>query len=128
MQENEFKQKLDAIVPKFYETNEIAKASKKESESYKEEIKSIFEELNIKEYQFENIKVSVQEIEKSSLIEPLVIDYLKQHNLQHLIRTKEYIEEADILMAASNGQINVVDLEPFTSTKTEKRITVRKGK
>lgn len=44
MQE-EFEKKLEELVPKFYEINEVAKSSKKESDSYKEEIKNIFEEL-----------------------------------------------------------------------------------
>lgn len=125
MQEK-FEQKLVEIVPKFYEINEVAKSSKKEADSYKDEIKSIFDELGICSYEHDGIKVNVQEIEKTSFIEPLVIDYLRQHNLNHLIRTKEYIDEADILMAASKGEINVVDLEAFTSTKVEKRITVRR--
>lgn len=127
MQE-EFEKKLEEIVPKFYEVNEVAKSSKKESDSYKEEIKNIFEELNIKDFTVDNIKVSVQNIEKTSFIEPLVIDYLKQHGLDYLVKTKEYIDEADILMAASRNEINVVDLEPFTTTKIEKRITVKRGK
>lgn len=127
MQE-EFEKKLEEIVPKFYEVNEVAKSSKKESDSYKEEIKNIFEELNIKDFTVDNIKVSVQNIEKTSFIEPLVIDYLKQHGLDYLVKTKEYIDEADILMAASRNEINVIDLEPFTTTKIEKRITVKRGK
>ena len=127
MQE-EFEKKLEELVPKFYEINEVAKSSKKESDSYKEEIKNIFEELNIKDFTVDNIKVSVQDIEKTSFIEPLVIDYLKQHGLDYLVKTKEYIDEADILMAASRNEINVVDLEPFTNTKIEKRITVKRGK
>lgn len=128
MQEIEFKEKLVELVPKFYEINEIAKSSKKESESYKEEIKTIFDELNITSFEHANIKVNVQEIEKNSFIEPLVINYLRQNNLEHLIKTKEYIDEADILMAASKGELNILDLEPFTSTKIEKRITVKRGK
>ena len=128
MQEKEFRQKLDEIIPKFFEVNEIAKSSKKGSVSYKEEIKSIFDELDIKSYEYDNIKVSISEIEKTSFIEPLVINYLKQHNLEHLIKTKEYIDEADILMSASKGEINVVDLEPFTQTKIEKRININRRK
>lgn len=128
MNNNEFKEKLDDIIPKFYEVNEIAKSSKKESDSYKEVIKDIFDELNINTFTCDNIKVNIQEIEKSSLIEPLVINYLKENKLDYLIKTKEYIDEADILMAASRGEINVIDLEPFTSTKIEKRITIRREK
>lgn len=128
MQEIEFKQKLDELLPKFYNINEVAKSSKKECDSYKDEIKNIFDELDINSYEFDNIKVTVQNIEKTSFIEPLVINYLREHNLEHLIKTKEYIDEADILMAASNGQLNVLDLEQFTSTKIEKRINVKRGK
>ena len=128
MQNDEFKDKLVEIIPKFYEANELAKSSKKEADSYKEVVKNIFDELNISSFEHEGIKVNVQDIEKTSFIEPLVINYLKQNNLEHLIKTKEYIDEADILMAANRGEINVVDLEPFTSTKIEKRITIKRGK
>ena len=127
MQETEFKQKLDELIPKFYDINENFKSSKKESESYKNEIKAIFDELNIKCYECFGLKVTVQEIEKVSFIEPLVINYLREHNLGHLIKTKEYIDEADILMAASKGELDVIDLEPFTSTKIEKRINIKRG-
>ena len=128
MEQNQFEEKLNEIIPKFYEINETAKSSKKESDSYKDEIKNIFEELDISEYSSQGIKVSVTKIEKTSLIEPLVIEYLKSHNLNHLVKSKEYIDEAEILMAASKGELNVVDLEPFTNTKIENRINVKRGK
>ena len=125
MQE-QFKEKLVELLPKFYETNKLYNSSKKEAESYKNEIKTIFDDLGINTFEHDGIKVAVQDIEKTSFIEPLVIDYLREHNLEHLIKTKEYIDEADILMAASRKEINVVDLEKFTATKIEKRITVRR--
>lgn len=127
MQE-QFKEKLVELLPKFYEVNTVANSSKKEAESYKNEIKSIFDELGINTFEHDGIKVNVQEIEKTSFIEPLVIEYLREHNLGHLIKTKEYFDEADILMAASRKEINVVDLEKFTTTKKEKRITVNRRK
>ena len=128
MQEAEFKQKLIEILPELYKANETAKESKKFVDSYKEVIKTIFDELCITSFEYQDIKVSIQNIEKTSFIEPLVINYLKENNLGYLIKTKEYIDEAAILMAASKGELDVVDLEPFTSTKIEKRITIKRGK
>ena len=128
MNEIEFKNRLDDILPKLYEQNEVQKSSKKEVDAYKDEVKSLFEELNINEYSVNGIKVSITEIEKSSLKEALVIEYLKSNGLNHLVKTKEYIDESEILMAASRNEFNPLDLEPFMSVEIQKRINIKRGK
>ena len=128
MNEIEFKNRLDDILPKLYEQNEVQKSSKKEVDSYKDEVKALFEELGINEYSVDGIKVSITEIEKSSLKEALVIEYLKSKGLNHLIKTKEYIDESEILMAASRNEFNPLDLEPFMSVEIQKRINIKRGK
>lgn len=128
MNEIEFKNRLDDILPKLYEQNEVQKSSKKEVDSYKDEVKALFEELNIKEYSVDGIKVSITEVEKSSLKEALVIEYLKSKGLNHLVKTKEYIDESEILMAASRNEFDALDLEPFMNVEIQKRINIKRGK
>ena len=128
MNEIEFKNRLDDILPKLYEQNEVQKSSKKEVDSYKDEVKALFEELNIKEYSVDGIKVSITEVEKSSLKEALVIEYLKSKGLSHLVKTKEYIDESEILMAASRNEFDALDLEPFMNVEIQKRINIKRGK
>lgn len=127
--ENEiFESRLKEIIPELYKVDKIVKDNKQFLDSYKQEVKDIFEELNIQNYELDNIKVTVQDVEKVSLIEPLLIEYLKAHNLSNLVKTKEYIDESEILMAVSKGLISATDIDPFTKVKVEKRLTIKEKK
>lgn len=123
-----FESRLKEIIPELYKVDKIVKDNKQFLDSYKQEVKDIFEELNIQNYELDNIKVTVQDVEKVSLIEPLLIEYLKAHNLSNLVKTKEYIDESEILMAVSKGLISATDIDPFTKVKVEKRLTIKEKK
>lgn len=127
MEKEVFESRLQEVIPELYKADQIIKDNKSICESYKQEVKDIFEELGIKNYEVEDIKVSVQNIEKVTF-EPLLIEYLKNHNLNNLVKTKEYVDEAEILMAVSKGLISTTDIEPFLNTKIEKRLTVKRRK
>ncbi len=126
--ENEvFENRLKEVIPELYKADQIIKDNKQVCDSYKQEVKDIFEELDIQNYEVEDIKVSVQNIEKVTF-DPLLIEYLKSHNLNNLVKTKEYVDEAEILMAVSKGNIQANDIEPFLNTKIEKRLTIKRRK
>lgn len=127
MEKEVFESRLQEVIPELYKADQISKDNKQICESYKQEVKDIFEELDIQNYEVEGIKVSVQDIEKVTF-EPLLIEYLKSHNLNNLVKTKEYVDDAEILMAVSKGLISATDIEPFLNTKIEKRLTIKRRK
>lgn len=128
MNKQDFEDRLNQIVPELYKVDKIVKDNKHFLDSYKQEVKDIFEELDIQNYEVDNVKINVQNVEKVSLTEPLLIEYLKAHGLTNLVKTKEYIDENEILMAVSKGLIPAVDIDPFTNVKIEKRLTIKEKK
>lgn len=108
------------------------KNNKKEEKRYKDlassqnnEIKDILEKLNINNFEDENFKVSITKIDKSSLDETLVLKYLKEHGLEKYIRTKEYFEPDDLVIASNNGDLNIEDLSSFKIEKFETRLNIK---
>lgn len=108
------------------------KENKKEEKVYKDlatkqnnKIKEILTKLNIDKFEDENFKVSLTTIDKSYLDETLVLKYLKEHNLEKYIRTKEYFEPDDLIIASNNGEINIEDLSPMRIEKFETRLNIR---
>lgn len=108
------------------------KQNKKEEKVYKDltskqntEIKEILTKLGIDNFEDENFKVSISTIDKSYLDETLVLKYLREHNLEKYIRTREYFEPDDLVIASNNGEINLEDLSSMKIEKIETRLNIK---
>ena len=70
--------------------------------------------------------VTITEIDKSYLDVTATIDYLKKNNLSKYVKTKEYFDEAELIMDMSNGILNAADFAPLMVDKKEYRINFKK--
>ena len=117
--------KLKNIAKDYRESKKQENALISENKKKSNEIKSILEELELDNFQDEDLKVSITVIDKSYLDETPLLKYLKDNNLEKYIRTKEYFEPDDLIIASNNGELNLEDIAKFKIEKTEKRLNVK---
>ena len=118
-------EKLKAACEFICQNNKSYKDLDKAINIQKNIIKSLYEELEITEVETDNGKITISEIDKSYLDEFQTIEYLKANNLTEFIKTREYFDNAEIMMAISNGKINAAELNKFIIPKKEVRVNVK---
>lgn len=101
--------------------NELDKAIK----TNKDKIKALCQELNLSEFSTDAGRITISEVDKSYLDEYQTLEYLKKNNLTDYIKTKEYFDEAELMMAISNGKLNAPDLNEFIIDKKEIRVNIK---
>lgn len=109
---------LDYLGQKYKEQNDEWNSLKRFVDDAKAQIKKIMTDYNISQYTCSNGVILSQYIKDNSILdEELVLKYLKEHELEKFIHTKEYFDETELAMAIANGQINGADLAPFKIEK-----------
>lgn len=118
--------RLEEIVGVCVTLDKQGKDITKRVKEYKDEIKQLFQDLNILEYTASNgNRVSMTVVDKTSIDEFALINYLKEKGLTQFIHTKEYIDENEIAYAVAQGNINAADLAPMQVPKTEYRLNMK---
>lgn len=94
--------------------------------AYKDEIKQLFNDLGILEYTAtDGSKITMSVIDKTTIDQEQLINYLKEKGLNQFIHTKEYIDENEIAYAVAQDTINASDLAPMQIEKTEYRMNIK---
>lgn len=123
---NEKQARLEEVIvacSEIYKTNQDLT---KRVKNYKDEIKQLFLDLDLTEYTATSgAKVSLTTIDKSTIDSEQLINYLKEHNLEQYIHTKEYIDESEIIYAVSQDLIKAEDLAPMQIPKLEYRLNIK---
>lgn len=118
--------RLEEIVGVCVTLDKQGKDITKRVKEYKDEIKQLFQDLNILEYTASNgNRVSMTVVDKTSIDEFALMNYLKENGLTQFIHTKEYIDENEIAYAVAQGNINAADLAPMQVPKTEYRLNMK---
>ena len=118
--------RLEEIVGVCVTLDKQGKDITKRVKEYKDEIKQLFQDLNILEYTASNgNRVSMTVVDKTSIDEFALMNYLKEKGLTQFIHTKEYIDENEIAYAVAQGNINAADLAPMQVPKTEYRLNMK---
>lgn len=119
-------ERLEEIVGVCVTLDKQGKDITKRVKEYKDEIKQLFQDLNILEYTASNgNRVSMTVVDKTSIDEFALMNYLKEKGLTQFIHTKEYIDENEIAYAVAQGNINAADLAPMQVPKTEYRLNMK---
>lgn len=119
-------QRLEEVVTSVGQIYKTSSELSKKVTEYKNEIKSLFLELNLKEFvSATGSKVTMTAVDKSTVDSDQLINYLKEHNLEQFIHTREYIDESEIAYAVAQNVINAADLGPMTVEKTEYRLNIK---
>ncbi len=105
------------IIPKFYQTKELATSYKKEADSFGSKIKKGMQELNLDHLEADGVEAIYSEREKESFNEPALIAYLKDlpadAKPDGLIKTVEVVDMDVLEAAVYNGKIEAAALQPF---------------
>lgn len=118
--------RLEEVVVACVELYKKNKDLTKRVTAYKDEIKQLFNELNILEYTAtDGSKVTMSVIDKSTIDQEQLINYLKEKGLTQFIHTKEYVDENEIAYAVAQDTINAADLAPMQIEKTEYRMNIK---
>lgn len=124
MENNELYSRLNILCDELKVKNLNYNSLGKEVSGLKNELKDIFDKLNIDKYEGDNFKISVTKIDKSGLDEIRTIDYLKNNGLEKYIKVKEYIDPNELIIASQKGELKLEDLAPFRVEKIEKRVNI----
>lgn len=117
--------KLKDVGNAYRENKKTYNALEKETDKQKAEIKEILSQLEVDNFKDDDIKITITTIDKSYLDNELTLKYLKEHGLEKYIRTKEYFEPDDLIIASNNGELDLTEISQFKVEKTETRLTVR---
>lgn len=94
-------------------------------EEKKKKVKEILGMLELNEFEYEGVKLTITEVEKSKLDEFQTIQYLKENGLNQYVKTREYFDEAELIIAAQEGLLNLKSLEQFIIHKKEIRLNIK---
>lgn len=117
--------RLKQLCNEMKQHNIILKEYENKLKAEKEELKQLSKELGIDKYQDENVKVTIITVDKSILDEIPTLTYLKEHNLNAYIHTKEFFDYTELVMASTQNKIKIEDLAPFVIKKEEVRVNIK---
>ena len=98
--------KLDELIPLYYEHNELVKKHKKVADRVNKEIKEIMAEQGITEFATNGLVATVSVSERVDLMEDVLIEKIKELGIKGIIKTKEYVDMDALETALYNGLIN----------------------
>lgn len=98
--------KLDELIPLYYEHNELVKKHKKVADKANKEIKEIMAEQGITEFATNGLVATVSVSERVDLMEDVLIEKIKELGIKGIIKTKEYVDMDALETALYNGLIN----------------------
>ena len=119
-------ERLEEVVTACAELYKKNKDLTKRVTAYKDEIKQLLGDLNLLEYTAtDGSKVSMSVIDKTTIDQEQLINYLKEKGLTQFVHTKEYVDENEIAYAVAQDTINATDLAPMRIEKTEYRLNIK---
>ena len=120
--------RLDELVPLYYEHNELVKKHKKIADKANKEIKEIMEEQGITEFATNGLVATVSISERVDLMEDILIEKIKELGIKGIIKTKEYVDMDALETALYNGLINPAMLAQAQTKKEVVTLRVRQEK
>lgn len=109
---------LNTIISTFYKNRKELDHYKKETDLQSKEIKEIMNELDKTEFETDTgliAKITTQK--RESFDEDKLLEKIKDLNLLHLIKTKEYVDMDELENAIYNGDLDAKELTPCKETK-----------
>ena len=120
--------KLDELIPLYYEHNELVKKHKKVADKANKEIKEIMAEQSITEFATNGLVATVSVSERVDLMEDVLIEKIKELGIKGIIRTKEYVDMDALETALYNGLINPAMLAQAQTKKEVITLRIRQEK
>lgn len=114
---------LKELVRLFYEDKQQLDNYKKSTDEYNKNIKELMNELELTEFESDDLVAKIGTQNRESFNEDKLIDKLKSLNIEGIIKTKEYVD----MDALENAIYNeLLDASELTSCKEVKTVTTLK--
>lgn len=119
----ELESELKELVRLFYEDKQQLDNYKKSTDEYNKSIKDIMNELDMTEFESDDLIAKIGTQNRESFNEDKLIDKLKSLNVAGVIKTREYVD----MDALENAIYNeLLDASELTSCKEVKTVTTLK--
>ena len=123
MSENNVVENLKELVRFFYEDKQQLDNYKKSTDEYNKDIKEIMGQLDLTEFESDDLVAKIGVQNRENFNEDKLIDKLKSLNVSGVIKTKEYVD----MDALENAIYNeLIDASELTSCKEVKTVTTLK--
>ena len=121
--DNNIFENLKELVRLFYEDKQQLDNYKKSTDEYNKDIKEIMGQLDLTEFESDDLVAKIGVQNRESFNEEKLIDKLKALNVEGVIKTKEYVD----MDALENAIYNeLIDASELTSCKEVKTVTTLK--
>ena len=128
MSENNVVENLKELVRFFYEDKQQLDNYKKSTDEYNKNIKELMNELELIEFESDDLVAKIGTQNKESFNEDKLIDKLKSLNIEGIIKTKEYVDMDALENAIYNELLDASELTPCKEVKVVTTLKVTKKK
>ena len=122
------KAKLEELIPSYKEHKQVIKHLEEIAETENDEIKDYMGQLKVDRFTAGGWVAAVSETKKESLIEPLLLEKLKELRVKGIIKKKEYVDMDALEDAIYNKKIDASLLTSCKETKVIKTLRILKKK
>lgn len=128
--DNNIFENLKELVRLFYEDKQQLDNYKKSTDEYNKDIKEIMGQLDLTEFESDDLVAKIGVQNRESFNEEKLIDKLKALNVEGVIKTKEYVDMDALENAIYNELLDASELTPCKEVKTVTTLKVsrKKGK
>lgn len=112
----------------FYEDKQQLDNYKKSSEEYNKNIKQVMSELDLTEFETEDLIAKIGTQNRESFNETRLLEKLKSLGNVSAIKTKEYVDMDELENLIYNGELNASELTNCKEVKTVTTLKVSKKK
>lgn len=118
--------KLEELIKRYYNLKTEMDSYKKQVDADNKEIKKLMGDSNMAIFDVGDITAVCQEIVSESFDEDKLLSCIKELGLNSCIKTKEYVDMAELENLIYSGEIDPKQLSDCKITKTQTRLTVKK--
>lgn len=116
--------RLEEVIPQYQTINNQYNTLGKTVKSLSTEIKDLMGDIDMDSYEVDGIKAKVTHVQSVSFDDELLLATIKDLGLNHLIKTKEYVDMAMLESAIYRKEIDAQVLAPTQIIKEQIRLNV----
>ena len=116
--------RLEEVIPEYQDLNNQYNSMGKTVKSLSAEIKDLMGDIDLDTYEVDGIKAKVSHIQSVSFDEELLLATIKDLGLNHLIKTKEYVDMNMLESAIYRHEIDAQVLAPTQIIKEQIRLNI----
>ena len=117
--------RLQQLCSNLSNNNKQKKSLEKEINNDKEEATKLMTKLGLESFTYGDSSIKMTVLDKSYLNEEAVLKYLRDKGLEKYIKTKEYFDPSEIIMASAHGEINIAELQQFKIKKEQTNFYIK---